>query len=168
MGTVYSDVLTDLRSSPIVLGKRARKGNQNVIKGTIELATGDIDAGDIIHLCRVPMGASIQAIRIFNDDLDSHGTPTLAANIGLYYVSDGTALDADCYATAITTLQAANVLGVDHAFEVRDIASINNEVWQDGGLSTQVDGLAYISLTISNAAATAVAGTLSFIVEYVN
>ena len=91
--------------------------------------------------------AKIMAIKLYNDDLDSNGSPSLATNVGLYngttkYTIGGTTteasavIDEDCYATAITTLQAANTAGVEVAFEARNVNAIANHVWEDGGLSS--------------------------------
>ena len=69
-------------------------------------------------MAEVPSTAKIMSIKLYNDDLDSNGSPSLATNVGLYngttkFTISGTTteasavIDEDCYATAITTLQAA-------------------------------------------------------------
>lgn len=167
MGTVYSNLLTDLNTVPRErLHSGVQRGRVRSIAGTIEVATGDIDAADIIMLARVKSSDRVRRITLFNDDLDSNGSPTLAAHVGLYQ-TDGTLVDADAYASAITTLQAANAVGVNVAFEARDVAKMGQPVWKDAGL-TEDNGAEYlIAITISNAAATAAGGTISFDVELV-
>ena len=75
------------------------------------------------------------------------------------------AVDADCYATSITLGQAATAF-TEYAFEQRDINKTGQRVWQDGGVTADPKGLYYLSCTVATAG-TAVAGDLSFIVEYV-
>ena len=79
----------------------------------------------------------------------------------------GAVIDEDCYATAITTLQAANTAGVEVAFEARNVNAIANFAWEDGGLSEDPKVPLRIALTISNVAATAAAGDITMVVTYV-
>ncbi len=157
----------------IARGKSNTLAN-HVIAGTIEVATGDIDSADIIHLCTVPWDAKVQEIIIFNTDLDTGGTPTLATDIGLYSVTrDGTfaVVDIDAYASAVTTLQTANTVGVNLAFEARSLTKLGvNTVLLDSvaTLTAVPSGKqAVISLTISNVGQTPAAGTIGYIVKYV-
>lgn len=181
MATAKSDILTLVDALPKgqVSGKDVR-GDVKIARAVFEAATTDIDDNDVILMARVPMDAKIHSIKLFNDDLDTNGTPTLAANVGLYYgadgkLADGTAfskgdvIDEDCYATAIATLQAANTTGVELAFEARDIALAGQEVFEDGGLGSNKPNIneADLAITISNVGATAAAGTIVMIVEYV-
>ena len=176
MATAKSDVITNLDANPIVVAdSRDMSGFVKVAKAHFAAGTGDIDDSDVILLARLPMAAKIVSIKLFNDDLDSNGTPTLASNLGLYYggdnglgVTKGAVIDEDCYATAIATLQAANTSGVELAYEVRNIANHGQEIWQDGGLTANPGGWADIALTISNVAATAAAGDILLVVEYVD
>lgn len=171
-------------------------GGLKIASATIELATADIDNTDVIHMVEIPSNAIVHSIMIFNDDLDSNATALLAANVGLYagqrIVSSVTTssatitnadtttytayrprvwekdevIDADCYATAITCLRDANDQGFEVAYEVKDIANIGNEAWQDAGLAEDPHAQLRLSLTISAAAGTAAAGTLSIRVIY--
>lgn len=153
-----------------------KHGIKKVMIDEIELVAEDVgDIGDIILLAPVPSNAVITSIKLFNDDLDSNGSPALAANVGLYYsgngngtgISSGDVVDADCFATAITTLQSANVSGVDVRFEDGDIDNIDQEAWAVGGLSSDPGGYLYIGLTLTTAAATGAAGGIKCIVEYI-
>ena len=166
MTTTKSDIVTNLDASPKVFNHKNEVGGLKVVKGTLALGTGDIDDNDIIHLAKIPSSASIVSIKLFNDDLDSNGTPTLAANVGLYD-KDGVVVDEDAYASAITTLQAANTAGVEVAFEARNINAINNEIWEDGGQTADPKEGYHVSVTIANGAATAAAGDLSFVIKYI-
>lgn len=153
-------------------------GVMRVAKATEAVATTEAELADIVLKVRIPSNASIASIMLFNDDLDSHSTPTLAADVGLYYGSDpdvslalnkkkGDVADADAYASAITTLQAANTTGVEVMFEARDINKVANKVWQDAGLSADPQCFFDIGLTVTTAAATAAAGDVSVVVTYV-
>tara|TARA_Y100000310_G_scaffold239682_1_gene243370 strand:- start:9274 stop:9792 length:519 start_codon:yes stop_codon:yes gene_type:complete len=168
---VYSDIITNFRAG-ILEDAKDLHGVKRIAKGIITLGTGDIDDNDIVHVALVPMNAKILSIKLFNDDLDSNGSPALAADVGLYYggdngigVSVGDVIDRDCFATAITDLQSASS-GLEVGYEARDFKN-NKEVWEDGGLSSNPGGWAYVSVTIETAAATAAAGDLRLDVEYV-
>lgn len=176
MGSVNSDIIANLVAGTKSSSKNTG-GNVQVSTGIKALGTGDIDAADIVHLCVVPFSAKIKSIKIFNDDLDSNGTPTLVYDLGVYYGEDGLtysqfdAVDIDCYvdgsASGGTDLQAANTTGAELAYVARGI-EVDQEVWEDAGLSANPGGLALISLTISTGAATAAAGDVKLVVEYIN
>lgn len=168
MGTAYSDTVTNLVAVPAVMNSVSVQGGRvRRVISTIAVGTGDIDDDDIIVMARVPSNAVISSIKLFNDDLDSHTTPTLKTDIGLYK-PDGTVVDRDAYASQITTLQAANTTGVECAFEARNINECANKVWQDGDATLTADpgGFLDIALTIETVAATAAAGDITMIVDY--
>ena len=167
MATAKSVEITALDATPReVLETGSAAGRMRVASGTIAAGTGDIDNDDVLMMVQIPSNAKVLSIKLFNDDLDSNGSPTLAANVGLYKV-DGTVVDEDCYATAITDLQAANTGGVEVAFEARNINAVSNFAWEDGGLSSDPAEPLRIALTMSNVAATAAAGDVTLIVTYV-
>lgn len=175
--TVQSTYVSGLQAEPqTIIGRGNAASPSFTMSGTLEVATTSIDdVGDIIHLTELPFNAKVREIYIFADDLDSNATPTLAYDVGLYKLTkDGTftVLDADAYASAIIIGQAANTTTMtNQAFEARNIDKINNTVIQDAvavitdGREPQ-DGRAILSLTITAVAATAVAGTISFLVRY--
>lgn len=166
MTTLDSNLVTNHQATPKVMNPvRKQHGRVRIAQDNFEVATGDLDASDIIMLAAIPTLASITSIRLAADDLDSNGTPTLAFHVGLYD-EDEVVVDADCYATAITLGQAATA-HTEYRFEVADITTTGQRLWEDGGVTSDPGGLYYLALTVSTAAATAAAGTLSFIVEYV-
>ena len=59
-----------------------------VDQGTVEIGTAALDLNDSWPLCRLPQDAKITSIMTYNDDLDSHGSPTLALHCGLYNTGD--------------------------------------------------------------------------------
>lgn len=175
MAIAYSSILQNLDANPRVVTDAANLGGKlRIAAATIEAGTGDIDASDVIMLFDIPSNAKLHSLVLFNDDLDSNVSPTLAAHIGLYagakftdtdssftvYQKDDV-IDADCYATAITALQDANTEGSEFAYEVRDIADIAQDLWEDCSLTSDPKIPLRLALTISNAAATAAAGTIT-------
>ena len=179
MATAKSVEITNLDASPRVISEVGSvHGKMRVFADTIAAGTGDIDNDDVIMMAEIPSNAKVMSIKLYNDDLDSNGSPSLAANVGLYngatkYTIAGTetaaeaVIDEDCYASAITTLQAANTAGVEVAFEARNVNAIANHAWEDGGLSEDPKVPLRIALTMSNAAATAAAGDITMVVTYI-
>ena len=173
--TAKSALITNLEAKPMVYGDAIGTGARlHVLAVTHPVLTANIDEiADIVLLAPIPMDARVLRMDLFNDDLDSNGAPTLAVDVGLYYGNDhptqaaGAVISAGAYATAITTLQSANTLGVNIANEARDIIRIGaNRVWQDAGLTTNPGGNAYIGMRVTAAAATAAAGDVTLVVHY--
>ena len=162
MSNANSDLVTNFVAVPQVLSSAQQlHGVKRVAAGTIALAVADLGANDTVMLAPIPSNASITSIKIFNDDLDSSTTNT--ADIGIYK-QDLSVVDADAYASAITTLRSANTTGVEVAFEARDINKCGQKVWQDAGLSSD-SGLTYfVGLSFPGAGDTA--GDVSFVIEY--
>jgi hypothetical protein len=177
ISTVKSELITDLEASPIVVQK-GKRGGVNVVIDQDAVPTTSIDEiGDVMLFCPVPSNAVILDVVLYNDDLDSNGSPALAANVGLYYSGvggsqkkdgnvSGTVIDADCFGTAVTTLQAANVAGTSLRFEADNIINIKKEAWEVAGLTADPGGWFYVGLTVTTVAATAVAGDIVVKVEY--
>ena len=162
MANVNTDLVTNFVAVPQVLSSAQQlHGVKRVAAGTIALAVADLGANDTVMLAPIPSNASITSIKIFNDDLDSGTTNT--ADVGIYK-QDLSVVDADAYASAITTLRSANTTGVEVAFEARDINKCGQKVWQDAGLSAD-SGLTYF-VGLSFPAAGDTAGDVSFVIEY--
>jgi len=165
MTTKKSNIVTNFTAAPRVANTTQEFGGRvRIAQGTIALATTDLDAADIVLLAPIPTNASIISIKLASDDLDS-GSPALLWDVGLHDLG-GTAKDADFYATDITLGQAATAF-TEYRFEAADINTTGSAVWEDAGDSSDPGGTYYLSLTVSTAPATAAAGDLSFIVQYV-
>lgn len=174
-GTKKSVNITNIEAAPIVTLDRRIFGS-GVHIDEVELAATNVDdIDDLILIGVVPANAVIRRVVIKNDDLDAHATPTLAADVGLYYSgighldstkTSGAVVSRTCIATAITTLQAANVSGVDVRNEAADIDSVDQEAWALGGLSANPQGVLYVGIKLTAAAATAAAGGLKVLIEY--
>lgn len=169
--TVKSTNATNIEASPATtLDRKVYGRSEIVILDKIAVATTSIDeTGDAIMFGPIPSNAVITDVEIMNDDLDSNGTPALAVNVGLYYTgiggnqvldgnTSGTVIDADCFASAATTLQAATTTWQSLRFEADDIVDVTKEAWDVGALSADPGGLLYVGVAVTTAAATAAAG----------
>ena len=162
MSNANSDLVTNFVAVPQVLNPAQQlQGVKRIAQGTIALVAGDLGANDTVMLAPIPSNASITSIKLFNDDLDSGSTNT--ADVGLYTTALAV-VDADAYASVITSLRSAVTTGTEVAFEARDINKMGQKVWQDAGLSSD-PALTYF-VGISFPAAGDTAGDLSFIIEY--
>ena len=182
MTTAYSTEITNFRANPQVKSTPgSAHGKVRVWSDTIAVATTDIDDNDIIHMALIPGNAKIKSIKLYNDDLDSGGSPALVTDVGVYNgpsgfndsdasatrYDAGAVIDRDCYGTVSTVLQAAVTAGTEFRYETLGIETIGNYMWEDAGLSSDPRADLYISLTIETVAATAAAGDISIVVEYV-
>lgn len=183
IGTKKSDFITNIETSPITKQENFG-GIAKVLIDEVEVATTNIDdIGDIIMMGAIPSNAKILSIKLLSDDLDSNGSPTLASNVGLYYLrnnivsgvkkASGDVLDVDCFATAITVGQAVSAevtnggkVGYECRFEAADIDTIDKAAWEIGGLTEDCGGWLALGLTLTAAAATPVAGGIKVIVQY--
>ena len=179
MATTKSVQMTALDTAPRGLLEAATlHGKVRIARGTVAVAAADFDAdGDIVTMVELPSHSKIVSIMIRNDDLD--GATASVVNVGLYaggskfetsagtkYAADGL-IDEDAYASLITTLQAANTIGVDLAFEARDINLADNFIWEDAGLPEDPTVPLRIALTQTATVASAQAGDVTLVVMYV-
>lgn len=174
--TVKSEAVTLVEAGSVVDRK---KGRLKTIVDQDAIATTSIDeTGDVMLFCPIPSNAVILDLAVLCDDLDSNGTPALAADVGLYYSgiggeqyktgkTSGTVIDADCFASAVTTLQAAVVNWTSLRFEAANITTADQEAWEVAGLTADPGGLFYVGITVTTAAATAAAGDIVVKVEYI-
>ena len=144
-----------LHTAAHLSGARLRR-----IVATVEKGSGDGN-GSKVFLCPVWSGWSIQSVRLFNDAL----TGATAVELGIYQTDGSTAVDADVYASAIS-LATGSTVGVEQAFEARNIDQVGNRTWEDLGLSADPNRWYYLALTGTTFGTAA--GTISAIVEYVD
>lgn len=182
MGTKKSTNLGTLQAST---GAKLKSGivhsNLMVASDTVEVATGDIDNADVIILgIPIPTSAVVRSVKVFCDDLDSDGSPSISFDVGLAAVNkfvsktSGTKttraadaiLDADAFGSAVTTARAGSKVGEEVAFEANDIANVNKKVWEQLGYDEDPGGDVTVALTITAAATAAQAGTISVQVAY--
>jgi hypothetical protein len=167
MSTAKSNIVTNFTAVPHVLNDTQDLGGRvRVAQGSIALGTADLSAADIVLLAPIPSNASIISIKLAADDLDSNGSPALLWDVGLYDANGTTAADADCYATNITLGQSATAF-TEYRWEEANITTTSNKVWEDAGDSVDPVSFYYVSMTVDTAPATAAAGDVAFIIQYV-
>lgn len=177
--TVKGVEITNIESSPITpLDRKTFNNSLKVSVAKIEAATTSLDeAADIILLCPIPSNAIVDGVYIKNDDLDAHACPTLAADVGLYYSGigglqsaqgkvSGDAVDVDAFASAVTTLRAANVTWQELTNEAQNIDNYRTEAWSAGGLTSDPGGFFYVGIKLTAVSATPAAGGIVMKVEY--
>lgn len=174
---VYSEVATKVVARDGSVNKKI--GREHVQIDTRAVTTVSIDeTDDRIMFCAIPSNAIITDVLVLCDDLDSHSTPALAVDIGLYYSgiggdqaanlkAAGDIIDVDAFASAYAGLQAAIVSPTSVRFEAANITTLGKEAWDLGGLSADCGGLFFIGTSVTTAAATAAAGDLSLIVKFI-
>ena len=95
-----------------------------------------------------------------------NGNVKFTTSAGTDYDAEGV-VDRDCYGTLMTTLQAANTAGVEVRYETLGIETVGNFMWEDAGLPEDPGRNLRIALTIETVAATAAAGDITMVVEYI-
>lgn len=165
-----SALYTSQLATPITMSKNGKADPGRVAKvvsGTVAVTTAyTSDAGDTIKLCRLPANAIVTSVAIVNDEIDD-GSNTLAVNVGIYDL-DGVAVDADAFASAVTTLTAATTSWTELRFEstVNGPESVGEELWELAGDSDDSDGAYAIVLTVTTAANSHADGDIGFKIEY--
>jgi len=182
MGTAYSIELTSLEATPqVMVSPASATGKVRVWSDTIAAGTGDIDDDDILMMAEIPSNSKIKSIKLYNDDLDSGGSPALVTDVGIYngnvkfndtdgsataYAAEGV-IDRNCYGTVMTVLQGAVTAGTEVRYETLGIETVGNFMWEDAGLTSDPGRMLRIALTIETVAATAAAGDITMVVEYI-
>ncbi len=141
-------------------------GRQRVITGNFEVATADIDSGDLIVLARIPATSTVQSILIANDDLD--GGTALDMDLGIFDENQ-VVLDQDYFAAAVVQLATATVApGTDLRHEAATSAdTVGDRLWEMAGVANDPGGVMYdIVITIVDGAASAQVGTLAYTITY--
>jgi hypothetical protein len=157
MTTKNSTLVANFEASPQVASNAHElHGVVRVAQGTVALAAGDSTDNDIVMFAPIPTNASITSLKVGSDALGGSCT----FNVGLY-TSDGTVVDEDAYATLVADAAAMTDVRTEEA----DINTIGQQVWEDGGASSDPGGYYYVAATFSADGGTA--GDMSFIIEYV-
>lgn len=174
--------LTNVNSG-IKSAARVSKGRPVVAIESEAITTGELEAADnIIYDMPIPSNAIITEVAVYNDDLDSNGTPTLTLDVGLAAGEDFTSttsstetkhseddvLDADLLVDGSTVLQAATTSWTVQAFDSATMGPDDaaKPVWELLGYDEDPRATMRIVCTFAAAAATAAAGDLALKVTY--
>jgi len=168
MANTQSTHIASVTGSPPIISK-AHAGDG----ATYKSATGNIEftptQTNTLEVCRIPASAVLRKLEFAFDDLAS---TSCTLNIGLHENGSGTAagtvIDADCFATAVDVGTAA-VAMADYRYEVLDIDSTGDRVWELATGFTEAEALeeGTVTIVITSAAATgATAGTVAWNIEY--
>lgn len=149
---------------PVLSNVVVQHGRVRSAIATFEAVSGD-SIGSTYRLHRVHSSWRVVAALLSCDAIT-----TCAADLGLYNVpgrgsTDGTVVSVACYASAQSLAAAITVLPVNLAFEARDIANAQRQVWQDAGATT--DPGFWYDLTLTLTAAAGSAGTINVELLYV-
>lgn len=158
---------------------RLSKGTPKVLTETIALLATETELADniLFRNIRIPSNAIISEIAVYNDDLDSNGTPALVLDMGLAAGEDFTSttggtetkhseddiLDADAYVDGSTVGQAATTSWTVQAFDATTFGpdDVEKAAWEVLGYDEDPKTTLVLSMTAQVAAATGAAGDLA-------
>jgi len=157
MTTKNSDLVANLEALPQVANKASELGGVvRIAQGNVALAAGDSTDDDIVMLAPIPTHATITSIRVGSDNLG--GTCTF--NVG-FYTNAGVVVDEDALATDVADAAGMTEL----RYEVANINTTGQQVWELAGQSSDPSDVYYVAATFSATGGTA--GDMAFIIEYV-
>jgi hypothetical protein len=176
MANFNSNMITNAVASPRSIAVQ-KTGTVNVVLDKITVASTAVDnADDNIFLGLIPSNAVILDVEFLCADLDSHATPTLAANIGLVYSGIGhkdaskvlgDAADVDVFGAAVTTFQAAKTTWTSLRFSADVIGDVTKQAWEAAGLASDPGGYFAVVVDVTNAAGTAAGGDIVMKVTFI-
>jgi len=157
MTTKNSDLIANLEALPQVANNASELGGKiRVAQGNVALAAGDSTDDDIVMLAPIPTHATISSIRVGSDNLGGSCT----FNVG-FYTNDGVVVDEDALATDVADAAGMTEL----RYEVANINTTGQQVWELAGQSSDPSDVYYIAATFSATGGTG--GDMAFIIEYV-
>ena len=157
MTTKNSDLVANLEALPQVANPASELGGVvRIAQGNVALAAGDSTDDDIVMLAPIPTNATLVSVRVGSDNLG--GTCTF--NVG-FYTNEGVVVDEDALATDV-----ADAAGVaELRYEVADLNTTGQQVWELAGQSSDPSDVYYVAATFNAAGGTA--GDMAFIIEYI-
>lgn len=182
--TINSVNMTNVVASPIVITNGVNCPLRSFTDTIVVPTTSEDDIGDLWLFGPIQTNAKLDSVTIFNDQLDSNGTPTLAVKIGLYYSGIGetqletvgetlgTAIVDDLFAASGNTqFQAAHTSGTEFRFGNTNtgktpLSTAQKELWDLGGLASDPMGYFCIGVKVTATAATAVQGNVTLRVTW--
>lgn len=180
--TTKTAALTNAQAG-INRASRLNKGKYVVGTDSHAYSTGELEAADnLITNIELPSNAIVREIRMYNDDLDSNGSPALVFDVGVAAGADYTditsgsatkhseddIIDADLFVDGSTEGQSANTnwvsLTPDSATMGPD--DIDKPIWERLGYDEDPRTTFRLSITAATAAATAAAGDMAIECHY--
>ena len=157
MTTRNTGLVANFEAIPQVANNAAElAGVLRTASGTVELLAGDSTDNDIVMLAPIPSNASIPQLFVGSDSLGGSCT----FNVGLYK-TDGTVKDEDVFATLVADGAAL----ADVRFEVADLNTGSQKLWELAGDSEDPGGYFYVAVTF--AATGGDAGTMNWNIHYI-
>jgi|TARA_R100000655_G_scaffold46564_1_gene83528 hypothetical protein len=157
MTTKNTDLVANFEASPQVANNAAElAGVLRTAHGSVELAAGDSTDNDIVMLAPIPSNAAVPTLFIGSDTFGGSCT----FNVGIY-TSAGVVKDEDVFATSVADAAAMT----DVRYEVADLNTGSQKLWELAGDSSDPGGYYYIAITFDATGGTA--GTLNWNISYV-
>ena len=157
MTTKNTGLVVNFEAIPQVANNAAElAGVVRTANGTVELAAGDSTDNDIVMLAPIPSNAAVTQLFVGASELGGSCT----YNVGIY-TSAGVVKDEDVFATAVDVPAAL----ADLRFEVADLNTGSQKLWELAGDSTDPGGYYYIAVTFSATGGTA--ETMNWNISYV-
>ncbi len=183
--TTYSTLVTNLGSSNAELGINPSYDVGGRMKSCIdEMAFGTNNTTlDIKQLCVLPSGARITGLKLFNDRLDSDGSPLLTLDVGIangptQFVDGSTTYAANAtisatvfesagLATPVSSATLTTALNGTSLGTAVAVANRQKRVWDLCGLAADPKVMFTILVRVQHIAATSAAGNIAIQVDYV-
>ena len=157
MTTKNTDLVANFEATPQVANSAAElAGVLRTAHGSVELAAGDSTDNDIVMLAPIPSNAAVPTLFVGSDTFGGSCT----FNVGIYK-TDGTVKDEDVFATSVADAAAM----ADVRYEVADLNTGSQKLWELAGDSEDPGGYFYIAITFNATGGTA--GTLNWNISYV-
>lgn len=168
MSIAKSDLVTNADANPPTMNDVALMGGRlRVAQGEVTVGTADLTTGDIVLLAKLPTNAIVSGIWLKNTNLDSNATETIEIDVGVY--DDAGAVKAvSIYFDGSVDGAAAfeNLTRVWTNVFFKEATEAKDKLWVDAGDSTDPGGSYTVGLEFQIGAATAVPGTIAFLIHY--
>ena len=160
--TNSASIAAALTSPPTKSDVRHSGGRVRVKSETVEIPAA-FAAADQVRFFTVKAHDSIKSIRMWSDDI---ATTSCTIDWGIYPAGAGSAvISLDCYATDVN--HAVAIIDQELRYEILDINTMNQAVWQDAGVSTEpAAGTEYELVATVVAVTLPLTGTISVLMTY--
>ena len=180
--TSKTTALTNVQAG-IKRNARLARARQAVARDIHAYTTAQLELADVLLTAiELPSNAIVNDIKMYNDDLDSNGTPALTFDVGLAAGeaftsttsstdtkhSEDDILDADALVDGSTAGQAATTNFVSLALDAGTAGpdDANKALWEILGYDNDPRTVFRVAITTATAAATAAAGDVALEVHY--